>query len=258
MSQSSDAPLAARRAARNAALAWQKDLRGLDDFESTVPCGHAKGLGISTRLTTNYRQTHRSGSMDVQPQQVIDCLISAGVKNWCLMGLHGYVGYLPQPRATQDVDVMVPENQKQKAMRAISERWPKLEKQVFDVVIRFVDPGEIDIHGRPVPVIDLMLPFSAFHGTILNDHVLVEESTGSRLPTLEAAIVCKYAALVSPNRKFEKKNQDATDLARLIISNHPNYQLNQITKLADEVWQGAGVEIQEFIDCALNEKPFPV
>jgi len=246
------------RAAREAALAWQKDLKGLDDFESTVPCGHVKGLGISTRLTTNYRQTHRSGSMDVQPQQVIDCLISAGVKNWCLMGLHGYVGYLPQPRATQDVDVMVPENQKKKAVQAIAERWPTLEKQVFDVVIRFVDVGEIDIHGRPVPVIDLMLPFSSFHGTILNDHVLVEEFTGSRIPTLEAAIVCKYAALVSPNRKFEKKNQDAADLARLIRSNHPNYQLDQLTKLADEVWQGAGEEIKEFINCALNEKPFPV
>lgn len=247
-----------RRAAREAALAWQKDLKGFDDFESTAPCGHAKGLGISTRLTTHYRQTHRSTSMDVQPQQVIDCLINAGVKNWCLMGLHGYVGYLPQPRATQDVDVMVPENQKKKTVRAISERWPQLRKREYDVVIRFIDPLEIDLHGKPVPVIDVMLPFSSFHGTILNDYVRVEETTGSRLPTLEAAIVCKYAALVSPNRKPEKKDFDAGDLRRLINSNHPNYQLDQITKLADEVWQGAGEEIVELIDCALHEKPFPI
>jgi hypothetical protein len=196
--------------------------------------------------------------MDVQPQQVIDCLINAGVKNWCLMGLHGYVGYLPQPRATQDVDVMVPDNQKKKAVQAIAERWPGLQKQEYDVVIRFIDPGEIDIHGKPVPVIDVMLPFSTFHGTILNNHVLVEESTGSRLPTLEAAIVCKYAAMVSPNHKPEKKDYDAGDLRRLITSNHPNYQLDQITELADEVWQGAAEDIKEFIDCALNEKPFPV
>ncbi len=46
--------------------------------------------------------------MDIAPQDVIDVLVAAGVKNWVLMGLHGYVGYLPSPRATQDVDVLVP------------------------------------------------------------------------------------------------------------------------------------------------------
>lgn len=45
--------------------------------------------------------------MDITPQQVIDVFNAAGVKSWVLMGLHGYVGYMPQPRATQDVDVMV-------------------------------------------------------------------------------------------------------------------------------------------------------
>lgn len=247
-----------RRSTRNAALSWQNDLKGLDDFESTMPCGHARGLGISTRLTSNYRQTHRNRSMDVQPQQVVDCLVNAGIKNWCLMGLHGYVGYLAQPRATQDVDVMVPQNQKTKAVKAISTRWPELQKMEYDVVVRFIDPSEIDIHGKPVAVIDLMLPWSPFQETILNNHVLLEETTGSRLPTLEAAIVCKYAALVSPNRKLEKKDYDAGDLRRLITSNHANIRLDQITALADEVWKGGSEEILEFIDCALNERPFPL
>lgn len=110
-------------------------------------------------------------------------------------------------------------------------------------------------------VIDLMLPFSSFLGTIrndyvLNDHGLVEETTGSRLPALEAAIVCKYAVLGAPDKKFEKNDCAVADFACLIRSSHPEYQLDQITQLADEIWQGAAEKIKEFIDCALSEEPF--
>jgi len=243
------------RAARDAALA--NSFNGHDEFESTLPCGHEKGLQVCTRLTTDYRNTYRTESMDVKPQEVVDCLNAAGVTGWCLMGLHGYVGYLPQPRATQDVDVMVPQNQKKKAIRAVRSRWPQLQQQDFSVVVRFVDPGELDRDGNPVPVIDLMLPFGRFQETILRDHVINEHS-GSRIPTAEAAIVSKYAALVSPHRKFGKKQLDAADLGNLIRTLHPDYRVDVIQSLADEVWEGGGSEILQFIDCALNEQPFPV
>ena len=103
--------------------------------------------------------------MDIKPSEVMDCLRDAGVQNWYLMGLHGYVGYLPMPRATQDVDVMVPHNQKRKAIQAISERWPELVEEEFEPVVRFYDPGELDRDGNKVPVIDLMLPWSRFQET---------------------------------------------------------------------------------------------
>ena len=67
--------------------------------------------------------------MDIKPAEVMSCLRAAGVENWCLMGLHGYVGYLPMPRATQDVGIMVPHNQKRKAVKAIIGRWPDLIKE---------------------------------------------------------------------------------------------------------------------------------
>ncbi len=196
--------------------------------------------------------------MDVKPQEVIDCFNAANIKNWCLMGLHGYVGYLPLPRATQDVDVMVPQNQKQEAIKAIMTRWPQLEKEEFPPVVRFFDPQEIDVNGNKVPVIDLMLPFSPFQEQILKDHVIVDEATASRYPTAEAAIVSKYAALISPYRKFDKKQQDATDLGRLIRTTQANYDVAELQSLAGQIWEGGAQEILEFIDCALNEKPFPV
>ena len=232
--------------------------------------------------------------MDIKPAEVMSCLRDAGVENWCLMGLHGYVGYLPMPRATQDVDIMVPHNQKRKAVKAISERWPELELDThvsqafenglqsansvsgceapsgnsnrvkgilpleFELVVRFYDPAEVDLNGNKVPVIDLMLPWGKFQETILKEHVLTDKKTGSRYPAAEAAIVAKYAALISPTRKFDKKQQDASDLGRLICSVHTNFNVLKIQSLAGEVWEGGSEEILRFIDCALKEKPFPV
>ena len=244
-------------AARKAAMS-RTDFSGLDAGDQTSPCGHANGLRVSTRLTTDYRSTWRKQSMDVKPSEVMDCLREAGVKNWCLMGLHGYAGYLPMPRATQDVDVMVPRNQKKKAVKAIQERWPQLEKEEFPPVVRFYDPGELDRDGNRVPVIDLMLPWSPFQESILKEHVVVDETTGDRHPTAEAAIVSKYAALISPSRKLDRKEQDASDLRRLIVAVYTECDTERIQALASKVWEGGSEDILRFIDCALNEKPFPV
>jgi hypothetical protein len=103
---------------RNAALVgvgWKDCGNGLP----SGPAGHGYAMRVSERLTTYFRETHRKGAMDITPRQVIDCLRAAGIKDWVLMGLHGYVGYLPDPRATQDVDVLVPYAEKDVAKAAI-------------------------------------------------------------------------------------------------------------------------------------------
>ena len=100
--------------------------------------------------------------MNVSPQEVIDVLVAAGVKNWVLMGLHGYVGYLPEPRATQDVDVMVPSGQRKLAAKAIRQAWPGLIVRELSQVVPFMDPNDLYPNGQPKPVIDLMLPGASF------------------------------------------------------------------------------------------------
>ncbi len=97
-----------------------------------------------------------------------------------------------------------------------------------------------------------------FQQTILEEHVLTDKKTGSRYPTAEAAIVAKYAALIFPSRKPGKRKYDAGDLESLIVSTHPNLNIAAIQSLAGQVWEGGSEEILRFIDCALNEKPFPV
>jgi len=87
----------------------------MHQFDPKLPAGHAYAIRTSTRLTSYFRRHYREGAMDITPQDVIDVLNLSGVKNWVLMGLHGYMGYMPEPRATQDVDVMVPYSERKRA-----------------------------------------------------------------------------------------------------------------------------------------------
>jgi hypothetical protein len=228
------------------------------ELEPKTPSGHAYAIALSTRLTSDYRQTHKRESMNITPQQLIDVLVAADVKGWVLMGLHGYAGYLPEPRATQDVDVMVPYSQKKRAVKAIREAWPKLEVRELSHVVRFLDPGDRDGEDQAKPVVDLMLPWSTFQETILRDHVVVDDVTMHRLPTLEAAVIWKYAAMVSAHRAPEKRDYDAGDFRRIVRTNHNQLDRDVLRRLGNEVWSGGGEEVLEFIQIAVQDRPFPI
>lgn len=243
---------------RRQAMARYSGWEGADALDPKSPSGHAEGVRTSTLLTRQYRETHRKYAMNILPQDVIDVLVAAGVKNWVLMGLHGYVGYLPSPRATQDVDVMVPYTQRKRAEAAIRQAWPNLVVRELSQVVRFMDPNDLDSDGQPKPVIDLMLPWGKFQETILKEYVKVDEATQHRIPTLEAALVSKYGALVSSYRSAQKKSYDAGDFRGMVQANHQHIQRADLRRLADEIWEGGGQEIEEFLEIALSERPFPI
>ncbi len=194
----------------------------------------------------------------MEPQQVIDVLDFAGIRNWVLMGLYGYVGYLAAPRATQDVDILVAEHELAAAIEAIETRWPRLQTERLEVVTRFRDPGEIAITGEMKQVIDLMLPSNACYATILREHHRIDESSGHRIPTIEAACASKFAALVSPYREWNRKQQDAVDLRSLMVPNRDAIDRSKLERLGELVYPGGGTELLEFLELAINQKPFPV
>ena len=247
--------LAARDAAMHIATAG---FAGLDEMEPKLPCGHAYGLHKSAMLTSDYRFRLRRGIVDVTPQEVIECMIAADIKNWCLMGLHGYVGYLPMPRATQDVDVLVPYSQRKRAADAVAARWPMLMRVELPQVIRFMDSTDLDPDGNAKPVVDLMNPWSSFHETILREHVITDEKTGSRYPTVEAALASKYAALVSPNRSRDKKAYDAGDFRKIVKANHHLVNRDLLHALGNQIWEKGGDEVLTFIELTLTDQPLPL
>ena len=243
-----------RRQAMEQATAFE----GVDKLDPKGPSGHAYAIRTSTRLTSYTKRHQRKAAMDITPQDVIDVMNSAGVKNWVLMGLHGYVGYMPDPRATQDVDVMVPYSERIQAKKAVASRWPELIIRELSQVTRFLDPLDLDVQGQPKPVVDIMHPWSPFQELILKDYVIVDKETKHRIPTVEAALVSKYAAIVSPYRDREKKDYDAADFRRLVRANHDRIRKDDLHRLAGLVWEGGADDIDRFIQIALSEEPFPI
>ena len=224
----------------------------------THPVGHARGIATSSSILRGYRNDHRRGSQHVEPQQLIDVINAAGIKRWVLMGLYGYVGYLAMPRATQDVDILVGEDELEQTIAAIIARWPALQTDRQEVVVRFRDPGEIAITGEMKQVIDLMLPINDCYAAILSQYHCIDAATGHRIPIIEAACASKFAALVSPYREFEKKQQDAVDLRSIMLPNRDTLDKLLLNQLGDLVYPGGGKELLEYLDLAINKKSFPV
>jgi hypothetical protein len=231
---------------------------GIDQYDPTLPAGHAYAIRKSTQLTSYTKRHQRKAAMDITPQDVIDVINAAGVKNWVLMGLHGYVGYMPDPRATQDVDIMVPYSSRIRAKKAIETRWPELIVHELSQVTRFIDPKDVTAEGKPKPIVDLMHPWSPFQELILKEYVVIDKETQHRLPTLEAAMVSKYAAMISPHRDREKREYDAGDFRRLAKANRDRIQENDLRRLAALVWEGGAADVCRFVEIALSDKPFPI
>jgi hypothetical protein len=172
-------------------------------------------------------------------------------------GLHGYMGYLSEPRATQDVDVMAPGGSLAEARAAIATRWPELLVRHLPHLTRFADPADRDAEGNAKQVIDLMHSCSPFQELMLKEYVLVDEKTRHRLPTLEAAVVSKYAAIKSRYRAYVDKEQDKGDLRGLVKANRDRIRDADLRRLAGLVCENGADEICRFIELALSDQPFP-
>jgi hypothetical protein len=93
---------------------------------------HGSSLTTSSWLSSLYVPDQ------IPPLDVIAVLEAAKIK-YVLVGAHGLGGWTRQPRATQDVDVIVAARQVRKAVRALQAAYPALEAKEFDIVVRLGD-----------------------------------------------------------------------------------------------------------------------
>src|SRR5208283_2074899 len=84
---------------------------------------HEQALRISSSLTLHYRQKYQRNAVMVTPEAVIQVLTKAGA-DFVLMGTYGVEGYRTEPRATQDVDVLVRKKDLRKAVAALTAQYP--------------------------------------------------------------------------------------------------------------------------------------
>lgn len=243
---------------RRQAMAQNSSWQGVDESDPQGPCGHAYGIEKSTWLTRQSKASHWKYAMNVSPQEVVDVIKAAGIRKWVLLELHGYVGYLPDPRATQHVDVMIGPKQRRRAVEAIQAKWPTLVLHEYSEVVRFLDSQDAYADGRPKTVVDLMMTFGKFQETILAECIVTDRTTGHRIPTLEGALVSKYAALVSVHRDRRKKGLDAADFRGMVQANFDRINRDELARLGGEVWDDGAAEILRFVEIAMRDEPFSV
>lgn len=214
----------------------------------TGPVDHRHSLETVRFLTRTQYRMHRPDAMQVEPKELIRVLNRSGVK-FVLMGQHGISGWLSEPRATRDVDVVVQKRHHVKAVRAIQAAWPELMIKEFPVVTRFLDPANQE------PVIDVMRPNDVYAEAFKN---CVRIGKTHDVPNLEFALAAKFAAMVSRNREHFKKHFDAGDFGQMVLRNYADINFDRLRALGDAVYAGGGQELARFVEDVKAGKPLRV
>lgn len=174
----------------------------------------------------------------LSPLDVIRVL-NRGKVSFVLVGAYGLAGYRSQARATEDV--VVAARQVAKAVRALTKAFPHLEPDDAEVVVRLRDKETREV------AIDVMKPLQPPYHVIFKHakKVLADKET-YRIPTLEMALACKFAPMISLMRMDEKKLQDAADFIDIVKKN-ADIDLARLEELGDMVYNGGGKEILELV-----------
>lgn len=193
---------------------------------------HVWSLQTSTSLSRYYMPRTPT------PLDVIKVLNKEKI-SFVLVGLHGIGGWMNDPRATQDVDVVVASRHHKRAIKALLSAFPYLDANDVEVVTRLRDPETDKI------VIDVMKTNQPIIAAVFKNTKSVSMGGQDyRIPSLEMALALKFAPMVSLTRSDIDKYQDAHDFGQMVISN-PEIDLENLEKLGDLVYPGGGKELVE-------------
>jgi hypothetical protein len=204
---------------------------------------HRTALTISSNVTRNIRRLQGRTAMNIEPREVIKVLNKAKIQ-FTLVGAHGIAGWLEQPRASQDVDVLIHSRHKA-AVQAVHKAFPQLTVVDLAVVTRFIDPD------TKLAVIDLMKSQSDLHAEVRNYCVPVGKT--HTVPDLEMALALKFAAMDSPNREVNKKRQDHVDFVSMVYAHGDEIAEDRLFSLGEMVKNGGGKEILKLVKEAMAE-----
>jgi len=200
---------------------------------------HLAAMYTGSKVTRWFRKDRAPNVLEVTPENVISELHKAGI-NCVLMGTHGINGYRDQARATDDVDVLVTKREVRKAIRVLDRAFPYLDVVENSAVARFVNLATQKV------AIDVMKPSSEAIRLVFRHTISIGAT--HRIPDLEMAIVSKFVAMMSPNRKPGKKLIDAGDFTIIITHNRKTLDIEKLRRLADRAQHGGGARILAFVE----------
>src|SRR5262249_54219837 len=170
--------------------------------------------------------------------EVIAVLNRAAVR-FVLVGAYSIGGWTREPRATQDVDVLVATRSQKKALTALQTAFPHLEPEDHEVVVRLPDPQADRV------VIDVLKPVEPLTREALRTTRPVTAGGQTyQIPTLEMALALKFAAMISLTRSEEKRLLDAHDFIVMVKANAV-IDGDRLAEFGELVYAGGGQEIKE-------------
>lgn len=198
-----------------------------------APSIHFRSLDKSSRIAR-----FQMGEI-LSPREVMEVLLRGKI-SFVLVGAYGLAGWM-KARATEDVDVVVSLRQVGKAVKLLQEAFGNLEVEDLEVVVRLRnrETGEV--------AIDVMKPVRPPYREIFRNTLKVKEGKLEyRVPTLEMALTCKFAPMVSLMRADERKYQDAHDFI-VMVKQNPDIDLAKLEKLGDSIYGGGGKDLLEMV-----------
>lgn len=210
---------------------------------------HLEAMHVSSLLTQNCRRLFQPDAAMITVEEVIELLNRAKVK-FVLMGNYGVGTWRDEPRATQDVDVLVQRSHLPKAVKAIQRAFPHLAIEDYPPVTRFIDPG------TKKSVVDVMKPVDAIYQAVFRNTVQVGDT--HLIPNLEMGLVSKFAAMTSPNRAQDKKYIDAADFINIVKTNASAIELDKLRRLANKVYPEGGKEILNLVSNIRAGRPIQI
>lgn len=165
--------------------------------------------------------------------------------SFVLVGAYGLAGWRKEPRATEDVDVVVAARQVKKTVQLLLAAFPHLEAVDVPVVVRLRERGTEKV------AIDVMKPVRQPYCEVFkHTHKVTTGGQTYRVPSLEMALVMKFSAMTSMYRAVEDKYQDAHDFI-LMAKNNSDLDEDKLAELASRVYPEGGKAILELVRQAI-------
>ena len=146
--------------------------------------------------------------------------------------------------------MLVTKREVRKAVRLLEETFPYLEVIDGSVVARFVNPVTQKV------VIDVMKPSSEAIKVVFRHTVAIGKT--HRIPELEMAIVVKFLAMKSPNRKRPRRSQELVDLMNMVETNRTLIDMQKLRRLGDRVQPHGGVELLTLVGDIDADRPIEI
>jgi len=193
-------------------------------------------------------------SFELSSQQVDDAvnplevaaLFESQKVSYVLIGGHMLSYYTGTARATVDVDFIISGTDFERASQAINEAYAQFQphNRVYHVTYDTKKP-----HVKDPERIDLVKDGFPLFKSVVKKYCVTLRSKKQvvKIPTIEAAIALKFAALISPHRGDENKPVDHADLLKLIRT-QPKLDKKTLLVLGELIYLGGGKELVAMID----------